>query len=308
MIKTPKTNNSRLFRGNLKTTFYSLLIFIISVALLISSVGCANYNLEPFSEDALTVTFIDVGQGDSILLMMNKETMLIDAGTARNVNMVKDYLKSNRITKIDYLIATHPHEDHIGGMADIIDACTIVDMYMPNVSRDTLAYMDMIGAANDKKIEPIYPYSGLVIKLGKAKVTFLSPELETSLIEASDADAHKYCIVLKVEFEECSGLFMGDAEVDIEDQLMAMADISVDVLKVGHHGSKTSTSEEFLDKVSPKYAVISVGEPNQYNHPDKEILDRLSKKKVKRYLTSERGNITFVTNGQKKQSNLITDR
>ncbi len=251
---------------------------------------------ETFEEKRdLKVHFIDVGQGDSVLIQLpNGETALIDAGTKDKNNLVVDYLKKNKIEKIDYLIATHPHEDHIGGLPKVIKTFNIGNIYMPEVTHTTNAFEDLILAIQDKGKEiDIVTAGDTLIDLDGLTFTAFAPEENLS-----DDNLNNHSIVLKLTYKNNSFLFTGDAESGPEQSMIGKDyDLKSSVLKVAHHGSDTSTTDQFLKKVKPNHAVISVGSNNKYGHPDQTILDRLNNIGAKIYRTDENGTIVFTSNG-----------
>ena len=229
----------------------------------------------PALTDDLVVHYIDVGQADSILIQLpNGQTMLIDGGESNNASSILSYMRSLNITTIDYLIATHPHSDHIGGLPTIIDSIDIGSVYMPRVSHTTQTFERLLTAIQNK---------GLQIDTAKAGVDILSePDLQISIVAPVNetySELNDYSAVIMITYSNNTFLFMGDAEVLSESHITA--DVSADVLKVGHHGSDTSTSAVFLQKVSPDYAVISVGSGNSYGHPSDSTLSRLNDAGIK---------------------------
>ncbi len=240
----------------------------------------------PTSGDMLIAHFIDVGQGDSELLQLpNGQTMLIDAG-----GDVRSYLQNAGIRKIDYLVATHPHSDHIAYMEEVVRAFEIGAVYMPRVSHTSKTFENMLLAIQEK---------GLSIKTAKAGVNILSADGLTvdivAPVQSSYDDLNNYSAVIKVTYKDTAMLFTGDAETLSENQITA--DVDADVLKVGHHGSSTSSSASFLNRVSPEIAVISCGTGNSYGHPHKEVLQRLNKRNVEIYRTDEDGTIVITSDG-----------
>lgn len=242
------------------------------------------------SED-LKVHFLDVGQGDSIFIELpTNETILIDASIKDASNKIINYLREENVSKIDYVFATHPHSDHIGGMSAVIKAFDIGQIYMPKAVTTTKTYENLLLTIKDKNLK---------IKAAKAGNTIIDTDDLKLVVLAPNQDSYEslnnYSIVLKLTYKEKSFLFMGDAETLSEKEITG--DIQADVLKVGHHGSRTSTSQAFLNKVNPSYAVISVGLNNDYKHPHQEVIDRLEKKNIKIYRTDQNGDIIFTTDG-----------
>ena len=239
----------------------------------------------------LKVHFLDVGQGDSIFIELpTNETILIDASIKEASNKIINYLREEKVSKIDYVFATHPHSDHIGGMSAVIKAFDIGQIYMPKAVTTTKTYENLLLTIKDKNLK---------IKTAKAGNTIIDTDDLKLVVLAPNQDSYEslnnYSIVLKLTYKEKSFLFTGDAETLSEKEITG--DVEADVLKVGHHGSRTSTSQAFLNKVNPSYAVISVGLNNDYKHPHQEVLDRLEKKNIKIYRTDQNGDIIFTTDG-----------
>ncbi len=243
-------------------------------------------------ESDLEVHFIDVGQGDSILLKSDGKTMLIDAGDNKYGKGVVSYLKSKGIKKIDYLVGTHPDADHIGGLDVVISNLDIGKIYMPKKQNNTKTFEDVLTAIAAKGLKVTAPKVGSSIDLGSAKVTIMGP---TTTYD----DNNNNSIVVKVTHGENSFLLTGDAELDAEEDMVASGeDLSATVLKVGHHGSHSSTSQSLLKKVDPTYAVISCGVNNKYGHPHTETMTYLKRANVKVYRTDEQQTIIMTSNGK----------
>ncbi len=243
----------------------------------------------------LKVHYIDVGQADSILIEQNKHFMLIDAGNNADSNLVVNYLKQQNVSKLDYVIGTHPHEDHIGGLDVVIKSFTIGKVFMPKKTSTTATYKDVITAIKSKKLNITLPTPNTTYSLGQAKWTILTPAKNKDY-----EDINNYSIVCKLKFGNNTFLFDGDAEAISEMEMVkAKYDLKADVLKVGHHGSSSSTCANFLNAVNPKYTVISVSKDNSYNHPQKSTMDRLKAKGVKVYRTDECGTIVATSDGNK---------
>lgn len=240
------------------------------------------------TEGDLKVYFIDVGQADSILVTNKGETMLIDAGNNDDGDDVVNFLKDKGISEIDYLIGTHPHEDHIGGLDDVINNFDIKNIYMPKIETTTKTFKDVLNAISDKNLKVTAPQKGQTFSVGDAKC-----EVMTESILNKD-NLNISSIVIRLEFGNNSFLFMGDAEKENEKTIDWP---KTDVLKIGHHGSNTSTSEKFLNEVSPTYGVIMAGKNNSYGLPKENILNRLMKANVKIYRTDENGTIEMSSNG-----------
>ena len=240
----------------------------------------------------LKVYFFDVGQADSILISNNNHHLLIDAGNNEDGPKLVKYIKEDLgITEFDYLIGTHPHEDHIGGLDDIINNFDIKKIYLPDITTTTKTFEDVLDAISSKELTITIPKIGETFKLGEADLNIIYTGTNTS-------DLNSTSIIVKMIFGNYSYLFTGDTTSEIE-KLILKENIDVDVLKVAHHGSEYSSSLEFLQKVTPSYAIISVGKNNSYNHPSTTTINRLKKYTNNIYLTSELGTILLTSDGQK---------
>ncbi|MBW6411252.1 MBL fold metallo-hydrolase [Clostridium sp. YB-6] len=243
----------------------------------------------------MIVHFINVGQGDSTLIQVNNKNLLIDSGPKESRNNLLNYLESLNIKTLDFVIATHPHEDHIGNMDKIIKKYTILNFYAPKVESTTNTFEKMIDALKSKGLKINVIKRGVnSINLGKnTKVTIFTP------IENHYENLNNYSPVIKIEYGEISFLFTGDAEKEIEKTLLLKKEnLKSDVLKVGHHGSSTSTTESFLKEVNPSIAIISVGDFNSYNHPNESVLKRLEKNNTTIYQTNKNNTIIIGSNGK----------
>lgn len=245
----------------------------------------------PPSSD-LKVTFIDVGQADATLIQSDSSTMLIDAGSNSAANGLVSTLENLGVDRIDVLVGTHPHEDHIGGMDVVIDEFEIGQIFMPDITADTRTFEDVLESIENKGLSITLPVAGSSFTLGSAEWTILAPQSERY------SDTNNYSIVIRMVHGENSFIFMGDAHRESEEEILNSGlTLQSDVIKIGHHGSRSSTSVEFLDAVSPEYAVISVGENNTYNHPHEETLETLSQANIQVYRTDLSGDITFISDG-----------
>lgn len=240
----------------------------------------------------LEVHYIDVEQGDAILIKQDGASMLIDAGDNAYGRRIVQYLKDQGITKLDYIIGTHPHADHIGGMDDVIKSFDIGAVIMPKVTHTTKTFEDVVLAIKDKGLKITNPKVSETFNLGDAKFTINAPNSEKY------DDFNEYSVITKLVYGQNSFLFTGDAEQISEGEVVASGqDISADVLKVGHHGSNTSTTDAFLSAVNPKYAVIQVGAENKYGHPTENTLKKLKSKNIEMYRNDLDGNIIAVSDG-----------
>lgn len=243
----------------------------------------------------LTVHFLDVGQADCILIQSPAgQNMLIDAGNKTDAGTIMTYLKRQGVKRLEVVVGTHPHADHIGSMDQIIAGFAIGRVYLPKVSTNTRTFADLLTAVKNKGLKVSTARAGMEIPLDPAlKLSVLGPN--------SDAysDLNDYSAVIKLTYNRVSFLFTGDAEKNSEaEMIQAGADLKADVLKVGHHGSSSSTTLPFLIKVAPRYAVISYGADNTYGHPSPAILDRLAGRQITVYHTARDGTIVMTSDGQ----------
>ena len=236
------------------------------------------------------VYFLDVGQAESILVKNNNSYALIDGGNNLDGKNLVEYLKSLGVSKLDYLIGTHAHEDHIGGFDNIIESFAIEKFYMPKTVVATKSYEDVVKALEKNGIKYNTPKIGTKFYLGDISFEVLS-------IKDNSEDINNTSIVLKMTYKDISFLFTGDISKDTEDELLDK-NIEADVLKVAHHGSVYSNSEKFLEKVNAKYAVIMCGVNNEYYYPHEKVLKRLNNLNTKIYRTDELGTIIFTTDGK----------
>ena len=235
---------------------------------------------------------IDVGQGDSTIIEQNGHYMLIDAGTNECEKDLVSYIDSLGITKFDYIIATHAHEDHIGSMDAVINKYDVDKILFAKHTTTTKTFENFVMAVKNKGLKLYAPSVNEEFIFQDLKFVVLSPN------SSEYEELNNYSIVTKVIYGNTSYLFTGDAEKLVEDEMLNQnLDLSADVLKVGHHGSNSSTSQNFFNAVNPKYAVISVGKDNDYGHPKKTVINRLKTKNVAVYRTDESGTIVLESDG-----------
>ncbi len=248
----------------------------------------------------MRVHFIDVGQGDcSFIELGNGQTMLIDAGNPENGDDIVEYIKDLQYGDIDYVVATHPHDDHIGGMATVLQNFEVDEMYMPNAVHTSYTFENLLNVIDKENVDLNVAEAGVnILDSGPIDIDILSP------ISDEYSDLNNYSVVVRIIYGETSFLFTGDAEKIVESEILD-SEIDVDVLKVGHHGSNSSSSEAFINETSPQIAVISCGQDNMYGHPDYEVLSLLDENNVKVYRTDEAGTI-MVTADQK--DNITVDK
>ena len=256
---------------------------------------------------AFAIYFIDVGQADAALVICDGKTMLIDGGNAEDSNLIYTYLKKQNISHLDYVVCTHAHEDHVGGLSGALTAATAGTVLSPVLDYNSKVFRNFAAKAEERAGGLTVPVAGQVFSLGAASVTVVGPL--KSYDETNDTS-----IVLRIVYGKTSFLFTGDMESSAEaDLLDAGVTLKSTVLKVGHHGSSTSTSYRFLREVSPTYGVISVGVDNQYNHPNEDVLSRLRDADVVLYRTDMQGDIVCTSDGETvtfytaKENNLPTN-
>lgn len=238
---------------------------------------------------SLNVYYFNVGQADSILLENEGKYMLIDAGNNADGKNIVKHLKKMGVSKIDHLVATHAHEDHIGGMDDIINNFTIDNFYMSDVVTTTKTFEDMIAALEENEVSVTIPKINDVFLLGSCKMQVMH-------LSNDDSDLNDTSIVIRGLFGDNTFLFMGDASSKVEANILNSG-IDSDVLKVGHHGSKYSSSISFLKKVTPSISIISVGEGNSYSHPHDVTINNLLKFSRQVYRTDKDGSILVTSDG-----------
>ena len=268
-----------------------LIVFVVlALCFIITKLPFFNKKAEPIDE--LTVRFIDVGQADcEIIQFPDGRNVIIDAGKNDTEDELVKTIKSYGIKRFDYAVATHPHEDHIGGMDAVIDNFEVGCVYMPDVSSNTDTFEDMLDSIEAK---------GIKVSAAKAGVSVIDEENINMVFVAPNSEAYEetndYSAVLRLTYGERSFLFTGDAEKLSENEMLKNGmDLKADVLKVGHHGSSTSSGKKFIKEVKPEYAIIEVGADNRYGHPHDETEEVL--KKVKVYRTDIHGTVTVRCNG-----------
>lgn len=292
----------KFFKTNKKIKLFFYIFFICSIITIfnnnyLNDHKTNNTNIEKDEtvnfqiNENIKIHFIDVGQGDSIFIELpNNETMLIDAGESSKEEVVSEYINTLGYNKINYVIGTHPHSDHIGGLAHIINSFNIEKIYMPKALSTSKTYENLLNTIYKNNKNIITAKAGIkIIDEDNLKINILAPN------NNNYSNLNNYSVVIKINYKSKSFLFMGDAEILSENEILT--DVSADIIKIGHHGSDTSSSESFLSKVNPKYAIIMVGENNKYNHPNQTILNRLERNNIITYRTDLNGNIVITSDG-----------
>ena len=268
-------------------------LIIIILALIFGTITqdktLANKQTVFETSENLNVYYIDVGQADSILITNQQEAMLIDAGNNADGRQVVEFIKNKGISKLDYVVGTHPHEDHIGGLDDVINEFEIENILLPDITTNTKTFEDVIDAIENKDLQITVPNICDKFELGESDF-----EIKSTIIDKNNLNLAS--LVIRMEFGNTSFLFMGDAEIENEKSCKWE---QATVLKVGHHGSNTSSSTSFLKQVNPQISVIMVGVENDYGHPKKEIINRLEKINTQIYRTDEDGTIWITSDGNR---------
>ena len=280
-------------KNNLKK--YVILILLLS-SFFYTFFSYVQKNFFQVSNHNLQFHFIDVGQGDSSLIITPKgKTILIDAGDEAHAKKVVSYVREQGIEKLDLVIATHPDADHIGGMDKVIKNFDIGVFAMPDVSAKTNQYKQIQRELKAKKMKTTRLYQGDEVQIDD-DIDF---EILSPVKGKKYDDTNEYSIVAKIVYKDTSFILMGDATMENEvDIINNVPDIDIDVLKLGHHGSSTSSSDYFITKTSPKIAIISCGKNNKYGHPHQEVMRVLKKHGVTPYRTDEMGDIVITSDGK----------
>ena len=275
---------------------YKALKIILTISAIIISISFLTQNNNVNYENKMIIHYIDVWQGDCILIQVNNKNLLIDSGPSSNRKDLLNYLEKLNIKKFDYIIATHPHEDHIGNMDTIIKRYNIGSFYSPKVITSSTTFENMISALVDKNLKINVLKKGVKgIDLGKnTEIEVFSP-----LENISSDNLNDYSPIIKITFFNNSFLFTGDAEISTEDTVLSQNNnLNCDILKVGHHGSSTSTSTDFLISTNPSVAIISVGKNNSYGHPTSETLSLLNSYNIRTIRTDINGTVIAISDGK----------
>ncbi|MBI5990559.1 ComEC/Rec2 family competence protein [Clostridium perfringens] len=246
-------------------------------------------------DSKLMISYMDVGQGDAAYIKVNGNDILIDAGPRSNSKELLEQLKAKNIDDFELVIATHPHEDHIGGMVDVFKEYEVKAFYSPKITHTTKTYENLVKAVKDEGLKTKELKGGMVIDLGEgAKFEVFTPQ------KSEYEELNDYSPIMKLSFGDTSYLFTGDAEKLAEEEALAKYKtyLDSDVIKFGHHGSSSSSSNAFIEAVSPKYGIISCAKDNKYGHPHRETLDIIKKYNIKTFRTDTDGEIILTSDGK----------
>lgn len=261
---------------------------------LLKTIGNIILSLDDENENSiLKVHFIDVGQGDAILIQSDASHMLIDAGEKHNSDTLISYLKDNGVTKLDYIIGTHPHSDHIGGLANVIDNFQIGKIIMPDAISTTKTFEDLLDTIGNNNLKITKPVIGSEFIIGSASFVIIAPN------ESDYKNMNNYSVGIKLVNGDNSFVFTGDAEIQSENEMLQNGiDLEGDVFKLAHHGSSTSNSDDFLNAVNPIICVVSAKKDNSYGHPHVEIMKAMMDRSIRLFRTDEQGTIVLESDGK----------
>ena len=275
--------------------FKKIYVLVLVLFLGYIQIGCSSkespqnissYNTQSSNTSEAKIHFINTGNSDAILIIKDNKAALIDGGDNDDEEKVVSYLKNKGVKELEYIFATHPHADHIGGLDAVIDNIKVKNLYVSNGDADTKSYRDFILAAANKGLNPSVPLLNSEFKLSDSTFKVLSV--------ANLEDPNNNSIVLLYTNGNDKVLLTGDAEAEIEKNIKPG---NIDLLKVGHHGSHSSTTREFIEKITPEYAVILAGNNNKYGHPHVETVELLKEKQIEVHRSDECGDIVFISNG-----------
>lgn len=289
--KNPDTTAKYIFQWK-----YGRLIYAAAVAvIMLAGIATLYFHEQTDAYNGATaeVRYFDVGQGDAAMFIWDDGAILIDAGTNSSQEKLVEYIRRLGIGKIDCAVFSHPHEDHIGGADRVLEAFAVESVIVPDLTANSITYTSMMECVGEEGCPVYEAVAGGVYEFGDVTLTVLSPAQEFGDLNLDSA-------VVMIEYGEVSFLFMADCEEEAElAAIEAMGEdaFECDVLKVGHHGSHTSTSDALLSAAMPDIAVISCGEDNEYGHPHRETLEKLNEHGIDIYRTDEEGTVIIYTDG-----------
>ena len=295
-LKNAFEKTMKKHKGNKKAQLITIVVFAIIAAfsaffgkdIVDNNLGNTNGNIE--------ISYLDVGQGDAAYIRVNGLDILIDAGPRSDADKLLKQLEEKNIDDFEIVIATHPHEDHIGGMTKVFEKYEVKSFYMPKVTSTTKTFENMMKAVSNEglKVKVKVINEGTSIDIGEgAKFIAYSPNKDTY------DNLNDYSPIMKLTYGNKSFIFTGDAEKSVESEVLKSYanELKADVIKFGHHGSSTSSTKEFIDAISPQYGIISCGVDNSYGHPHREILDIIKNMGIEAYRTDKQGQITITSDG-----------
>lgn len=287
--------NRRQKRRLIKLTWAIIVIIIGTVGAYFVKDYIGGTGPEPVSGNEVQFHFIDVGQGDAALIRTAEFDVLIDAGPGSNEDDLKAYLDKHGVDDIEYAIFTHPDEDHIGGADVILENYNVKNVIQPDCVVETKVYQRMVELIDAEGSVQITAEPGYQFRVGEVKYTILAPIGETY------SSRNNYSVVVRVDYGETSVLFTGDAEKPSEEEMLDRyrftGELDCDIIKVGHHGSDSSSTEAFVKAVTPDFAIISCGKDNKHGHPDQSVVSRYQGMSIPMYRTDLEGDIVFTTTG-----------
>lgn len=293
-LKKSFEKTMRKHKGNKKAQLATIVVFgliaIVSMVFDIDITGSSNLT----TNGTVEISYLDVGQGDATYIKVNDMDILIDAGSKSDVDKLMKQLEEKNIDDFEIVVSTHPHEDHIGGMTKVLQTYKVESFYMPKVEHSTKTFENMIKEVEKQGLKVKVLKEGVNIDVGEGAL------LETfSPTQDSYSNLNNYSPIMKLTFGNNSFLFTGDAEKDVEAEVLSKYKdkLDSDVIKFGHHGSSTSSSQSFIEAVSPDYGIISCGVDNSYGHPHKEILKLIQDMNIEAYRTDTQGQITVISDG-----------
>ena len=279
----------------------SFISILALVCICLGICSCDNFTDDSLysrvsADGVVSIHFIDVGQADSVLIMTPEGNILVDAGTNSSEEDLKNYLLELEITEIEYFVLTHPHDDHVGGADMILREFYVENVVMTECDEDISVFSALVSEIEDKDVNVIDAVSGESFEVGECKSTVLAPNREYGEYDETNSTS----VVLKCEIGEFSVILTGDAEDDSEQEMIERYGdfLDCDILKLGHHGSKTSSLYKFLEITSPEYAIACCGKDNTYGHPAAEVIYRLNAFDIDLLRTDKEGSIVFIYDGE----------